>query len=512
MAALPASHLDPATPPDVVVTDHVRAPVADPTLGRPLGEHGPAPVGAPAHPLVVVGDSLTQGMSSGAVSRTDLAWPAVVARCIGEHGFTGPRYAGPLDGLPFNLESLLRALERDFGPTLNPLELFVSLPVALQRLADGNEDHWERGAGAAPPPTDTRYHNLAVYGWDLRDSLSFTAGRAADRASAPTGDDFTGAVPEHDNDIAADTVLAPFGPDATQLTAARRHGLDGGIGTLVIALGANNALTAVVDKKVVWSGPAFADLDAKQAYTVWRPTHFTQEYGHLVTLVRTIPARRVLLTTVPHVTVAPIAHGVNPDRPGQKWRPGSRYFPFYTDPWIAEADFRPTTHRHLTHQQARAIDSAIDQYNDVIAEAVRDARDDGRDWYLFDLCGLLDGLAHRRFAADPAAAARNGWRPRALPAALAGLDTRFFRSDPTGRLQGGLFSLDAVHPTASGYGLIAQAVLDVLAVAGVAGQPVDLAAVRRADTLNARPPALMNGVLGLLTPFLDRLLTRRQLR
>ena len=46
--------------------------------------------------------------------------------------------------------------------------------------------------------------------------------------------------------------------------------------------------------------------------------------------------------------------------------PGSRFFPYYADPWMDDANFRASKHRHLTHQQARAIDSAIDQYNATI--------------------------------------------------------------------------------------------------------------------------------------------------
>jgi hypothetical protein len=118
------------------------------------------------------------------------------------------------------------------------------------------------------------------------------------------------------------------------------HGLDGGIDTLVVALGANNALDSVVSKRVQWSGPDFADLDAKGAYNVWRPTHFAVEYAALVAAVRTIAARRVVLATVPHVTIAPIAKGVNPEFPGLKWRDASRFFSYYTDPWIEEKEFR----------------------------------------------------------------------------------------------------------------------------------------------------------------------------
>jgi hypothetical protein len=68
------------------------------------------------------------------------------------------------------------------------------------------------------------------------------------------------------------------------------------------------------------------------------------------------------------------------------------YFPFYTDPWIAESDFNPAKDRYITHQQARAIDSAIDQYIEAIVEHVRAARTAGRDWYVFDLAGVLDAF------------------------------------------------------------------------------------------------------------------------
>ncbi len=183
--------------------------------------------------------------------------------------------------------------------------------------------------------------------------------------------------------------------------------------------------------------------------------------------VKAIAARRVILATVPHVTIAPLARGVNPVDPGKKWQPGSRFFPYYSDPWIGETSFRPGKHRHLTHQQARAIDSAIDQYNTTITTAVRQARTEGRDWYVMDLCGLLDSLAYRRFDDDPLAAERNDWVPYVLPTPIGTLDTRFFLSNKAGRIQGGLFGLDGIHPTVTGYGIVAQEILDVLAVAGV---------------------------------------------
>ena len=506
-STLPAEYLDPSTPAEVVVTDTLRPRITDPTLGVPRGVPGPdvPPVPAsPKHALVTLGDSLTHGLSSGAVFYTDLSWPAQTAKAL-KVPFVFPFYGGPLGGLPLNLEGMLRKLQDRFGDSIGLLE-WPQLPVVLQQLADANEDYWERGDGSKPPRLDKRYENLGVYGWDLRDALSSTAARADARIAAHVPhDDLLGAKPENDNDIAARSVLAPFGAAAAVVDAAAEHGRDGGVGTLVVALGSNNALRSVTGKKVAWTGADYADLDAKEKYTVWNPVHFAAEYAELVRVLSRIPARRVVLLTVPHVTIAPTANGVNPANPGRKWREGSRYFPYYTDPWIAEKDFSPTRHRHITHQQARALDSAIDQFNDAVADHVRRARAAGRDWFLMDLAGMLDGLAYRRYADDPAAQAANpAWKPYPLPPALADLDTRFYRSDRTGRLQGGLFGLDAVHPTISAYGLIAQALLDVLTVGKVASTPIDFAALRTQDTLNARPPALFQTLFGLLSPFLTQ--------
>jgi hypothetical protein len=511
MPKLQPEYLDSRTPSDVVVTDTVRGRIEDPRLGVPLATDAPGAPPVPANPkhgLVTIGDSLTHGMSNAAVYDTDRSWPALVAAGLGLTDFTVPRYGGPLHGLPLNIEEILRQLEARFGDDLNLLEN-LSLPLVLREIVDRNEDYWERGEGSRPPRTDRRYENLGIYGWDVRDSLSYTAARAATRASVKVADDFLGARPDHDNDIAAGSVLAPFGVDATQVRAASWFGRDGGIDTLVVALGANNALRSVVDKASVWSAEGFGDLERKAAFNVWRPSHFAIEYAELVRSLSAIPARRVILGTVPHVTIAPIARGVNPRKPGRKWREGSRYFPYYTDPWIDDESFNPGKHRHLTHQQARAIDSAIDQYNDTILDAVRHARGEGRDWLVLDLCGLLDGLAHRRFATDRAAAAGNDWRGYELPAAIAHLDSRFFRSGKDGRTQGGLFGLDGVHPTTAGYGIIAKEVLDILAAEGVTTKPVDFAALLAKDTLNARPPALLEQLLTMLGPFLTTFVSCR---
>jgi hypothetical protein len=220
-----------------------------------------------------------------------------------------------------------------------------------------------------------------------------------------------------------------------------------GIETLIVMLGANNALSTVVRLEVKWSkAPDYQNLQKKNVFTIWNPTHFATELASLVNEVKKIRARHVIWCTVPHVTIAPVAKGVGTD----KVRRGSRYFPYYTRPWISDRDFNASDDPRITSQQTRAIDSAIDQYNKAIADAVKAARrEDPRDWYLLDVAGLLDRLASRRYINDPAARPE-WWTPYELPSALRRLipapDSRFFASGPDGRLTGGLFALDGVHP------------------------------------------------------------------
>jgi hypothetical protein len=231
------------------------------------------------------------------------------------------------------------------------------------------------------------------------------------------------------------------------------------------------------------------------------------DWAVVVEQIRQVRAQHVVVATVPAVTIAPIARGV-----GGKLSPRSRYFPYYTRPWISDADFDPGRDPHLTAAEARAVDSAIDAYNETIIASVAQARHDGLDWLLFDMGALLDRLASRRYVESPWARPA-WWTPYELPPALQALDpvptTHFFRAGPQGRTDGGLFSLDGVHPTTIGYGILAQEVIRVLEGAGVAfahrdGTPrsgpvdVDFDRLVRADTLISDPPAAISPTLALL--------------
>ncbi len=354
------------TPDDVVAAaaGGPRVPQFDPTVGIPVVPPG----GDAPHRLVVIGDSLSQGFQSGAIFNTDLSYPAIIAHQLGRlDQFRFPRYGGP-GGLPLNIELLLRTLEERFGPRLDLWEVPLAL-FAARAFMDQVEDYWERGPGSEAPTFSAINHNLSVYGWDLRDALTKTAQGCEDALHQPH-DDLISQIVENNGERAALRVL-PRGSDAekrmTAFDAAAELGKEG-IETLIVFLGANNALRTVTELRVEWSGNNFRDPDGKREYTVWQPEHFASEYAEVLAAIRKINAQHVILCTVPHVTIAPIAHGL-----GGKIEIGSRYFPYYARPWVRDTDFDPQRDQHITGAQAWAVDTAIDVYNDGIEQAVANA-------------------------------------------------------------------------------------------------------------------------------------------
>src|SRR5262245_46716734 len=354
MAADTADEVPADSPEEVKhrASEHLaREPVFDPILGQPLDEI-PGGDPEPPHRLVVIGDSLSHGFQSGAIFNTDISYPAIIAYELGWPDFRYPRYPG-VGGLPLNVEYLLRDLEHRYGTSLS----FWEVPLALFRargFMDKVEDYWERGAGVTVPALATRNHALAVYGWDRRDALSKSAescGKTIKRAN----DDVLNQIVENNGERAALRVYPnnPNEPEwaketlfdaAAALGEEKDEGTDCGIETLIVFLGANNALKSVTNLDVTWSqDPGFQNMSEKNKYTVWQPAHFKTELAEVVTAVKDIKARHVILCTVPHVTVAPIARGI-----GGKLEPGSRYFPYYTRPWIDDDEFDKDQDPHLT--------------------------------------------------------------------------------------------------------------------------------------------------------------------
>lgn len=512
---------DPKTPEDVIIQPEARKPETEPTLGIPVAVNRE---GTPQHRLVTIGDSLTHGFQSGAIFNTRLSYPRIIAIEMGwDKPFRYPTY-DEYGGLPLNLERLIRQGEEKYGDKINWWEFGGNL-LFIRGLMDEVEDYWERGGGSRFSTQGKINHNLAVYGWDLRNTISRNADICLQVIkNNPPKDNLLQQVVQDHNERAAIRVLNTArdgqGKALTPVQAAAALGAEGsvengqgdGIETLIVLIGSNNALGSLLTFKVAWSDRGYDDMAYNDRYTVWRPIHFQAELDQLVAEVKKVRARHVIWGTVPHVTIVPFARGVE-----HKVNPGSRYFPYYTLPWISDADFDTKKHPYLTEQEARAIDSAIDQYNDAIANAVRQGRQEGRDWYLFETAGLLDRFASRRYINDPAA--RPTWWDEVggeykLPSELQNLlpipNAGFFRSDARGRTNGGLFSLDGIHPTTIGYGIMAQELINIMQSAGVKfyqrdGKTertedikVNFSDLIKLDTLISKPPRSLTNDLSMI--------------
>jgi hypothetical protein len=273
--------LDDKTPPDVIIRSEPRQPESDPTLGIPVQVDRQT---TPKHRLVTIGDSLTHGFQSGAIFHTDLSYAAMIAHELGWKDFRYPTYDSPGDGLPFNLEALARNLEKPIGNELS----WWKIPSALletRKFLDQSEDYWERKTGSQFFAKGEINHNLAVYGWDLRNTLSRNADICLDvlRNNRPK-DNFVRQVVDHHNERAAvrvlDTARDETGKALSPLQAAQALS-DEEIETLIIFIGANNALGSILTFKVKWSDVGYDDMDINDRYTVWRPIHFQAELDNL---------------------------------------------------------------------------------------------------------------------------------------------------------------------------------------------------------------------------------------
>lgn len=499
--------------------------------------------------LVCIGGSVTQGMKSFAVLEPQLSYPAIIAHEMGlsDDEFRFPHFTGK-GSFPLNIEYLLRKMDQTFGENVNLLEIPFA-GILLREWMDEIEDYWERGPGTAPINYEGYFHNLAVWGFEIQDSYQVTAKLCQQVISQnkPT-DNWFNQIPEHAMLSIARRVLNPSHSSdpkklkASQVQRAAEMARRDGIENLIINLGANNVLMSVVDlvyeESDEWTikqkNPEYrteAHHPNKKHVTVYTPAHYAQLLDRLMTKVEQMNSgkgvQRVFWGNVPPVTVFPVCHGVGGrmesaeglnspygDRDNQHPDWYRRYFKFYTRPWIPDTRFRSDEDPHLTGKEIIQIDTTIARYNKLLRDKVdqhnKQRRDAGRseDWFIVDFHKLLDELAYRRYQEEPNVPRPEEWQPHKIPPEYEKLqlDTRFLRAHNGQRIAGGFFSLDGVHTTTVGSGLVAQEVIDEMQRRGVefhkwtngtktqrnAPITIDYNRLIRLDTLITKLPSTMD--------------------
>lgn len=486
--------------------------------------------------LVAIGDSLTQGVQSGAVFKPEFSYPALIAQIMGldaSTDFCVPRFPGY--GLPLNIEWLLDSMATDLGVSIESGEWFRKVPSSLRKHLEQIEHYYECGPGARPARSGGVYHNLAVSGFRVYDSFKVHSEYCCEQIEKKEGwfrDDLFG-LPSASMYRIARRVLNPkLNPDRKKWTQIRnlQHFTDNNdpVENLIVFLGANDCLGAVRDLKMkkMPTRNVYEDPEKRRdKYNLTSLSVFKKDYGHMVDLISESisPMTRVFVGTIPHVTIPPITRGLGEKECGKYFKRYGRFF--------APDDFRPLLGGTLSGSEVQEIDERIDTFNNFIREEVEERG----NWHVVDICNLLDSLAIRRRddinCQDNAAervlkcffteqGVKNvedhpllklnpppdvhllGSRRRTDEDDVNNSSTR---SNSDGiRTGGGFFSLDCFHPTTIGYGLIAEAFLDVMAGVGVPGicnqegvswRRLDWKTLTERDTLVNDPPALWDDII-----------------
>lgn len=473
--------------------------------------------------LFTIGDSISQGFMSGAAANTHLSYSALLASALGETNhrylYWDPRYKTKVD-----LERILRKLERQFGSNIRVLEWAGVLPT-INGVLDQAEEYFELGEGrlghpvpgsiAAPDP-QIGFHNVAVEGMDVADAFMVTAKKckkviAENRSNNMKDNWLQGAsYPFYRN---AYRVLNPKGTsgegsfgDFTAVDWLEYTGENEGVENVCLFLGANNALGTILDlnivqsnhtgKKDIWN----VDRETRQKWNLWHPDHFRQEYKELLRRVTAALEKNkhedwhVFVATVPMVTIAPLAKGVgekrivtDPSDPNKK----SLYFQYYTYfPLTLESAL--ATNKFLKFDQALFIDETIAQFNQHIRDLVKETNGDlGTErFHIVDVSKSLSDMAWKRNMGSPTYKF-----PEEIAFIYPRPNTKYYHATDKGEVtKGGIFSLDGVHPTAIGQGLLAHEFLkEIKNVYGPNADhlKLDWDKILRSDTLRNQPITLM---------------------
>ena len=192
---------------------------------------------------------------------------------------------------------------------------------------------------------------------------------------------------------------------------------------------------------------------------------------------------------MPLVTIAPLAKGVGETTTIQRDGKDLIYYKYYTY-FPFEEEFAQQTGIFLTMQDAVHIDDCIREYNQIIAEQVQQLNQElGTERYhLVDLADALNQIAYKRNNGQP-----TYQFPDYFQFIYPMVNTKYYHANPDARLvQGGLFSLDGVHPTAIAHGLLAYEFLKVMHDVGVvADTDLPWPAIFANDRLYQEPIAIM---------------------
>ncbi len=461
----------------------------------------------PKYKLAVIGDSISQGFQNGGIYRTDLNFPAFLSRCFEpEAVFDQPLFTAQA-GLPLNLEVLVRGLSDQYGDSLEWDE-YISAAHHLYTTLKRIKNYWEGNVRKLGVDRSEPYQNQSVWGFSINDAWMVTERKSKEFIDThPDTYSIFDVLPDHAMYTTARLTLNPnLGKKfsaASQIDNIRYLQEHGGIENLIVSMGHNNIIGAVTELRFQYSEED--DIEAfpsERNYTVYRPEHFEIEYRKLAEMVSGIGAERIIVPTIPYATIPPVTRGVNEGVAPH----GGGYFDYYTRFWIWDSDFDPRKHPYLTKDEAIRLDRCVDEYNTIIRKVAGE-----QGWIVVPLNRYVSAIARRRLAGNlkipypepfcEAMKRNDNTRHLVDHNGQPKLSTDYLRIDEeSGKVyKGGIFSLDGIHPTTIGYGLMAHIYLDTMEKHGISFQKsLDWDHIIENDTLVTNPPYLLTGLKDLL--------------
>lgn len=507
--------------------------------------------------LVAIGDSITQGVMSAAISKTKLSYPALIADAMGlnvwepgddgdpkdPNGFRVPHFPG--SGFPFNIEEFLKALGPDFDASKDIRRLIRRIWHILKFI-----DETEDSQSFDEVSYDGVYHNLAVLSFRVFHSFTVNAASYNEQITDSQDNQFfdtiirelTESIISNLNDewrqrpsVLVDRFLNRYldnlpdideGPSEMMYRVARhvlnpsqnsdrkrwtqicnlKHIMDQeGVENLILFLGANDCLGTVRDLEIrdMEGKNVDDDLEDRRQYNLTSEDVFRRDYKKMVCQISEIISEdtKVFVGTIPYVTIPPITQA---SKKKDCVHNGRQYFTRY------DLFFEEESSRHLTGKKARHIDDRIDKFNEIIKDIIQTVPKKG-NWCPVEIGCLLNKLAIRRASDNPCDDPDKPLKDllpcdhELLSDDLAPIPNVLrLQTENNERKSGGIFSLDCFHPTTIGQGLIAREFVSEMKAAGVShidpkksDWDLNWKTIIKNDTLLEDPPELWDEAVNL---------------
>jgi len=423
--------------------------------------------------LLTIGDSISQGFISGAAADPSIAYSTLISNAINNVNYNSVRWPTEYK-LKYDLEAILREIERSHFKNI-PIIKIIPILRSIDKILNKSEEYFEIGSGKVGNPipgAPTYYHNLSIEGMDIADTWLVTprlCKRIIERDKANNRNNLfkSASSPFYRN---AFRVLNPQSTshhmDKSAISWLEFISKKDGIENIIIWLGSNNALGTIFDLEII---PTTGDgnihnmhRELRQKYNLWSVSDFETEYSTL--LEKVISALRdnkekicnVYIGNIPLITISPSLKGFGDtediDNPDIAIGGKVMYFENYTHIHLSEKAAQKYK-KFMTKSDAITIDKTILSYNEIIKKLVEDKskKASNINFTIVDLCTPLTKMAYKRNHYNP-----KYEFPEYFNQLGRTLTTEFYCTDNKKIVnKGGIFSLDGVHPSAVGQGLIA---------------------------------------------------------